>query len=79
MFETVEGREIEHTVGVTSADPCLMSDSSVDKDGGDADDTVAFALDGANAVIAPGCEHWAWDKSEKVRAPLYYSEPAIAC
>lgn len=77
MFETVKGWEVERTVGDTSADPCLMSYSYVDKDDDDAENTVSFALDGANLIIAIGYEHWAWDKDQKIRAPFVIGKKVI--
>ncbi|KQT60072.1 hypothetical protein ASG52_18265 [Methylobacterium sp. Leaf456] len=77
MFETVKGWKVERTVGDTSANPCLMTYSYVDKDDDDAANAVVFTLDGANAVIVLGYEHWAWDKDQKIRAPFAIGKKVI--
>ncbi|WP_342148379.1 hypothetical protein [Methylorubrum sp. SB2] len=77
MFETVKGWKVERTVGDTSANSCLMTYSYVDKDDDDAANAVVFTLDGANAVIVLGYEHWAWDKDQKIRAPFAIGKKVI--
>lgn len=77
-FETVKGWEVERSAANPGPDGCMMSRAYKDADDGNATNVVVFGLDGSNANLVLVYEKWAWDKKEKVKAPLSLDKKVYA-
>ena len=77
-FETVKGWEVERSAANPGPDGCTMSRAYKDADDGNATNAVVFGLDGGNANLVLVYEKWAWDKKQKVRAPLSLDKSVYA-
>ena len=77
-FETVKGWEVERSATNPGPDGCMMSHAYKDAEDGNANNVVVFGLDGSNANLVLVYEKWAWDKKEKVKAPLSLDKKVYA-